>query len=146
MSAQLFTLTVAIFLALAFGMFIFIDSFDGDLSEATGLVVSTESFPTYLETHPAVSTLPKSASIGIKIGDSSYEVEGNDVKIAEELSGNDVVVSLPEGYETVIGELGLCGAVKKAYNDKEVSVEAFASKTVLFMKYRKLLKYGECVK
>lgn len=146
MSAKLLAVTVIVFLALAFGMFLFIDSFDTNLNEATGLTVSSESFPTYLETHPAVSTLPKSASIGIKIGETAYEIEGQDVGHAQELSGKDIVVSLPQGYETVIGELGVCDAIKKAYNDGQVSVETYASKTVLFMKYRKLLKYGECLK
>lgn len=146
MSAKLLTLTMAIFLAVAFGMFLFIDSFGGNLNnEATGLAVSSESFPTYLETHPAVSSLPKSASIGIKIGSYSYDIDGRDVSLTQSLENKDVIISLPEGYEGVIGEFGLCNAVKKAYNDNKLSVETFSSKTTLLLKYIKLLKYKDCV-
>ena len=126
-------------------MFLFMDSLSGDLSEATGLVVSTESFPNYLETHPAVSTLPKSAAIGIKIGESSYQIDGRDVRSTNELPDEDIIVFLPEGYETIIGELGVCKAIKKAYNDDVFSIETHQSKAMLFLKYRKLLKYSECV-
>jgi len=145
MSAKLFSIVVMIFLAVAFGLFLIIDSLNDKVSEATGLVVSIDSFPTYLETHPAISSMPKSATIGIKIGDSSYEIEGRDVKSASALTDKDVIVYLPAGYETIIGELGLCNAVKKAYNDKDIKVDVFASRTKLLLKYGKLLKYNDCV-
>lgn len=146
MSAKLFTIVVAIFLALAFVMFLFIDSFNSKVSEATGLVVSVDSFPVYLETHPIISSLPKSASVGIKIGETFYEVEGNKVSLGNDFSTKDVIVTLPSGFEDVIGSLGLCGAIKKANNDKELVVETFSSKTSLLFKYRKLLKYSDCLK
>jgi len=147
MSGKLFTLVVLIFIGLAFAMFMFIDSFDSNLSEATGLVVSGESFPTYVETHPAISSLPKSASIGVKIGSNVYEIDGRDIHDVDSLADdNDVVVTLPEGYESVIGELGLCDAVRKANGENNLNVEIFSSKTKLFLKYGRLLKYGECLK
>jgi hypothetical protein len=146
MQTKFFTITVLVFLALALGLFILLDSFNGAINEATGLAVSSESFPTYLETHPAVSNLPKDALIGVKIGATSYEIEGREVsKIQDSLEG-DVVVTLPEGYEEVIGELGLCKAIRKAYLEDKISVETSLNKMSLFLKYRKLLKYGDCLK
>lgn len=147
MSAKLFTIGVALFLAVAFSMFLFIDSFNGNLNEATGLIVSEQSFPTYLETHPAIESMPRSSSIGLVIGDKNYEIEGHSVYLSnEEIVDKDIKVTLPENYETLIGELGLCEAIRKASKDNDISVELHASKAVLLLKYRKLLKYGGCLK
>ena len=146
MSGKLLTITVIIFLALAFGMFLFIDSFNRDLNEATGLAVSAESFPTYLETHPAIENLPNKAAIEIKIGENDYEIDGQNVHLSNnDVKDKDIKISLPEGFETVIGELGLCEAVKKAYNENTLSVETYASKVNLLLKYRNLLKYNDCI-
>lgn len=146
MSAKLFTIGVAMFLAVAFSMFLFIDSFSGNLNEATGLVVSEGSFPTYLETHPAIESMPKSSSIGVVIGDNSYEIEGRSVYTTNSEVTNDIEIMLPENYETIIGELGLCDAIKKANSENDLKIELHASKATLFLKYRKLLKYSECLK
>ena len=145
MSSKLFALGVVIFIAVAFSMFLFIDSLNGNLSEATGLVVSTESFPTYLETHPVASDLPKNSNVGINIGNNVYEIKGSEVHSTDRLLNKDLIVSLPEGYEEVIGELGICGAIKKAYLENELKVETFSSKAKLFLKYHKLLKYSDCL-
>lgn len=146
MSAKLFTIVVAIFLAVAFSMFLFIDSLNGNLNEATGLVVSEDSFSTYLETHPAIESMPKSSSVELVIGDTSYEIEGHNVYVSEKQIDHDLKISLPEGYEKVIGELGLCDAMRMANKDNSLNVELYSSKTMLFLKYRNLLKYGECLK
>lgn len=146
MSAKLFTIVVAIFLAVAFSMFIFIDSLNGNLNEATGLVVSEDSFSTYLETHPAIESMPKSSSVELVIGDTIYEIEGRNVYVSEKQMDNDLKISLPEGYEKVIGEFGLCEAMRMANKDNSLNVELYSSKTMLFLKYRNLLKYGECLK
>ncbi len=145
MSSKLFTLGVVIFIAVAFSMFLFIDSLNGNLSEATGLVVSTESFPTYLETHPVASDLPKNSNVGINIGNNVYEIKGSEVHLTDRLLNKVLIVSLPEGYEEVIGELGICNSIKKAYLENELKVETFSSKAKLFLKYRKLLKYSDCL-
>ncbi|MEK6915965.1 MAG: hypothetical protein AABW89_05495 [Nanoarchaeota archaeon] len=145
MSAKLLVFSVILFLGLALGMFMFIDSFKGKLNEATGLVVEAGSFPTYLETHPLISALPRDASIGIKIGSLFYEIDGRNVYLKEELSDEDIIISLPEGYEKIIGVVGLCEAVRKAHAENEVNIEMFSSKVSLFLKYRKLLKYSDCL-
>ncbi|MBS3081984.1 hypothetical protein J4416_03590 [Candidatus Pacearchaeota archaeon] len=146
MVAKLLVVGTLVFLAVVLGMFLFIDSSNKGLSEATGLVVNSESFPTYLETHPIISNLPKDASIGIKMGSASYEVRGHAVYLNNGLEGKeDITFSLPEGYESVIGEIGLCGAVRKAYKNDEISFETHSSKIKLFFKYRKLLKYSDCI-
>lgn len=146
MSAKLFTLGIALFLAVAFSMFIFVDSLNGNLNEATGLIVSDESFPTYLETHPAITSLPKSSSVGLLIGNKNYEIDGRNVYLTDDQGSKDIKITLPEGYETIIGELGLCDAIRKANKDNQLVVDIYASKTTLLFKYRKLLKYGECLK
>lgn len=146
MSAKLFTIGIALFLAVAFSMFILIDSLGGNLNEATGLVVSEDSFPTYLETHPAISSLPKSSSVGLVIGSKNYEIDGRNVHLTDSQINNDIKITLPEGYETIIGELGLCDAIRKANNEKKLVVDLYASKATLLLKYRNLLKYGECLK
>ncbi|MBM3232335.1 hypothetical protein FJZ21_03095 [Candidatus Pacearchaeota archaeon] len=145
MSAKLFTIGVAIFLAVAFTMFLFIDSFNGELNEATGLIVSQESFPTYLENHPAIESMPKSSSIGVIIGENNYEIEGRSVRPIAEHSEEDIKIILPENYEKIIGEVGLCEAVRKVNKDNEFKVELYSNKAFLLLKYRKLLKYGKCL-
>ncbi len=146
MSAKLFSIVVLIFLSVAFSMFLLIDSFNDKLNEATGLIVSTDSFQTYLETHPAIENLPKKAAIEIQIGENDYEIEGQNVKLSnKDVDEKDIKISLPEGFEGVIGELGLCGAVKKAYNENTLNVETYASRVSLLLKYHKLLKYSDCI-
>ena len=146
MSAKVFTIGVAMFLAVAFGMFLFIDSFKGSLNEATGLVVSEGSFPTYLETHPAIESMPKSYSIDVVIGGNNYEIEGRSVYLNNDEVDSDIKVILPENYESIIGELGLCDAIRKANRDNDLKIELYANKATLLLKYRKLLKYSECLK
>ncbi|MEK6894378.1 MAG: hypothetical protein AABX10_02860 [Nanoarchaeota archaeon] len=146
MSAKLFTVGVAMFLAVALGLFLFIDSFKGNLNEATGLIVGEDSFPTYLETHPAIESMPKSSSIGVIIGENNYEIDGRSVYLNNGEMDNDIEVILPENYETIIGELGLCDAIKKANSDNDLKIELHANKATLLLKYRKLLKYSECLK
>lgn len=146
MSAKVLTIGVAMFLAVAFGMFLFIDSFKGSLNEATGLVVSEGSFPTYLETHPAIESMPKSSSIDVVIGDNNYEIEGRSVYLNNNEVDSDIKVILPENYESIIGELGLCDAIRKANRDNDLKIELYTNKAALLLKYRKLLKYGECLK
>jgi hypothetical protein len=146
MSKKLLVFIVVLFLGLAFWMFSFIDSFNSRISEATGLVVSADSFPVYLETNPAINDLPGGASVEIAIGDNLYKINGRDVSpIKSEDAKKDIKIFLPEGYENVIGELGLCGALKKAYVNKEISFETYSSKMMLFLKYHKLLKYNSCL-
>lgn len=145
MSTKIFTLGIALFLAVAFGMFVFIDSFNENLNEATGLIVEEKSFPTYLETHPAIESMPKSSAVGLVIGDKNYEINGGNVYLSNEELQNDVKITLPQDYESVIGELGLCEAIKKANRDNQLKVELYESKAVLLFKYRKLLKYSECL-
>lgn len=146
MSAKLFTIGVAMFLAVAFAMFLFIDSLNGDMNEATGLIVSEGSFPTYLETHPAIESMPKSSSVGVVIGENNYEIEGRSVYLSNDEIDNDIKVILPADYEEIIGELGLCDAIRKANTENNLKIELHASKATLFLKYRKLLKYSECLK
>lgn len=146
MANKLIVLGVLIFLIVSFSLFMFIDSSNQGLNEATGLVVGEGSFPIYLETHPVVASLPKDASIGVRIGKNSYDINGRNVNLKEDLSNKDLIVSLPEGYEKVIGELGLCGAAKQAYKDHKIVLETTSSKVSLFFKYRKLLRYGDCIK
>ncbi len=145
MSTKVFTIGIAIFLAVAFSMFLFIDSFNGNLNEATGLIVSEESFPTYLETHPAIESMPRSSSVGLTIGNTNYEIEGKNVNKISEHSEEDLKIILPENYETVIGEIGLCEAIRKANSENQLKVELYTNKAILLMKYRKLLKYSECL-
>lgn len=146
MSAKVFTIVVAMFLAVAFSMFLFIDSLNGSFNEATGLVVDSESFPTYLQTHPAIESMPKSSSIGLAIGNNQYEIDGRDVYFIDERIDSDIQITLPQDYESVIGELGLCEAIRKASKENSLGVELHTNKATLFLKYRKLLKYSECLK
>lgn len=133
------------FLATAFVMFLFLDSLKGNTTEATGLVVSEESFPTYLETHPAIEGMPDSSLVELNIGDNTYEIEGQHVYLTQSEGEKDLKITLPSGYEEIIGQIGLCNAVKKANENNELGVELHASKATILFKYRKLLKYGECL-
>jgi len=140
------TLAVIASLLILFGIFMFVDSYQKEVSEATGLVVSEGSFPTYLETHPAINDMPKSASVELSIGKNLYLVNGKDVsEISEEEKEKDIKITLPEGYENVMGKIGLCESLRKASSENSLGFEIYSSKTVLLLKYRKLLKYRECL-
>lgn len=129
-----------------FGIFMFVDSYQRGVNEATGLVVSGESFPTYLETHPAIESMPRSASVEIAIGNKLYKINGKDVsEISGEDNEKDIKITLPEGYENVIGDMGLCSAMKKASSENNINFETYSSKAMLLLKYHKLLKYGDCL-
>ncbi len=146
MSAKLFSILVLLFLAVAFSMFLFIDSFNERFNEATGLVVNAESFPIYLETHPAANALPKKASVEVLIGENAYNINGNKVSTGNKDFDSDITIKLPQGFEEEIGRIGLCNAIGEAVKDDKINVELHASKTSLMLKYYKLLKYKNCLK
>ncbi len=137
--------TVVVFLGLAFAIFLFMDSMNQRLSESTGLVVSIDSFPNYLETHPLIESLPGNALMEVVIGSRIYGVDGKSVYLTDEMVDKDISIYLPEGYESKMGELGLCKAIKEANKNGDLKVEFYASKLNLLLKYHKFLKYGECL-
>ena len=146
MSSKLIIIGVFVSLTLLLGAVLFIDSSNTRWGEATGLVISAESFPTYLETHPVFKSLPNSASVGLVIGNNNYDVSDEGVRLTSELSDEkDVSISLPDGYLNRIGELGLCSAIKEANKKGELNVETYDSKFSLILKYRKLFKYRDCL-
>jgi len=145
MSSKWVTFGVLVALILLLGAVLFIDSSNTRLNEATGLVVSVESFPSYLETHPVMKLLPKDASVEVVIGSNVYEINGRSVYLTGNAVKGDVSVYLPDGYVTRIGELGLCSAIKEANKNGELNVETHSSKLKLILKYRKLFKYRDCL-
>lgn len=126
-------------------MALFLDSGNSRLSEATGLAVSVESFPVYMETHPLLKDLPKDSSISLTIGGQAYGISGKDVQVDKVINNADISIELPSGYESRIGEVGLCSAVKEAIEKNELVIETHLSKAKLLMKYYKLIKYRDCV-
>jgi len=145
MSSKWVTFGVLVALILLLGAVLFIDSSNTRLNEATGLVVSVESFPSYLETHPVMKLLPNDASVEVVIGSNIYEINGRSVSLTGSAVDGDVSVYLPDGYVTRIGELGLCSAIKEANKNGELNVETHSSKLKLILKYRKLFKYRDCL-
>ena len=137
-------LCIAVLVA-AFGLFIFLDLSSATLHEATGLVVGLESFPVYLETHPLMKALPKDASVAITIGGQAYGISGNSVSVDTVRTDADISIGLPAGYDSRIGEIGFCSALKEAVADNVLQIETSASKMKLLFKYRKLLKYRDCL-
>lgn len=134
-----------IVLIVVFGLFVFLDDSAKTLHEATGLVVSAESFPVYLETHPVVDALPKDAAVAITIGGQAYGVEGHTVSTDTVIADPDISVNLPAGYEARIGQVGLCQGLREAVASNSLQIEHSVSTMTLFFKYRKLLKYRECL-
>lgn len=116
-----------------------------NLREATGLAVSVESFPVYLETHPLFKDLPNNADVEISIGENNYAVSKKSVSANVVSENPDLTVKLPERYVSRIGEVGLCNALKEAINNGEIEISTELSKFELFMKYRKLVKYRDCL-
>ena len=145
MASKLFVICSIAGLLIVLGLFLFLDSYSATLHEATGLVVGLSSFPVYLETHPIMNALPDDASIAITIGGQAYGISGHSVSVDTVLTNADVSITLPAGYDSRIGELGLCSALKQAVADNALQVETSASKMKLLFKYRKLLKYRECL-
>ena len=116
-----------------------------ELREATGLAVSVESFPVYLETHPLFKDLPEKTNFEVNLGGHAYAVSGNGVTANTVAENPDFSVNLPEKYTSRIGEVGLCAALKEAIKNRDIELSTGLSKFELFMKYRKLVKYRECL-
>ncbi len=134
-------------IALVFAAAYFYDNVSGiDLREATGLVVSLESFPVYLETHPLFDKLPEKANFEINFGGNAYAVSKNGVNENGVVENPDFSLSLPDKYASRIGEVGLCAALKEAVTNGEIEFSTSASKFELFLKYRKLVKYRDCLR
>ena len=127
------------------GFALYLDSGNSRLSEATGLVVTTETFPVYMETHPLIKDLPKDSSISLVIGGQAYGVSGRDIQVDRVINDADISIDLPASYISRIGEIGLCGAIKEAVNAGDLKFDTQMSKTKLFLKYYKLIKYRKCI-
>ena len=138
-------LSVIAVVVLFAGVLIYDSSLSVDLHEATGLVVSTESFPVYLETHPFFKALPDKANVEISIGNNNYAVSGKTVTANAVSENPDLTVKLPESYTSRIGEVGLCTALKEAVSNGDIKISTELSKFELFVKYRGLLKYRSCL-
>ncbi len=134
-----------VFLIALFGIAMFFDQKNIQLSEATGLVVSLESFPVYMETHPIMKDIPKDAAISLEIGGQAYGISNKRIIKDEIISNPDIFIGLPEGYESRIGEIGLCSALNEAIKGGELNFETYVSNTKLITKYYKLIKYKKCL-
>ena len=129
-----------------FSFALFLDSGNSRLSEATGLVVTTENFPVYMETHPLLKDLPKDSSISLTIGGQAYGISGKSIQVDKVINDADISIELTSGYEHRIGEIGLCSAIKEAVKNGDMQIETKLSKAKLMLKYYKLIKYRDCVK
>ncbi|MSS74034.1 hypothetical protein EXS72_00135 [Candidatus Pacearchaeota archaeon] len=139
-------IVISSFLILSlFGIVWILDFDTAKMYETTGLVVSAESFPIYIETHPLIKELPKDSAISLVIGNKIYRLSKNHLEIDKQIEKSDVIISLPNGYESIIGEKGLCNSVKDAVKNEELKFETKISKTKLFLKYRNLIKYRDCL-
>ncbi|MGV8142603.1 MAG: hypothetical protein ACP5NS_03125 [Candidatus Pacearchaeota archaeon] len=137
---------ISIFVLISlFAFAIFLDSGNSKLSEATGLAVTTETFPVYMETHPLIKDLPSDASISLTIGGQAYGVSGKEIQVDKVINDADISIELPAGYESRIGQVGLCAAVKEAIENGDITIDTKLSKTQLLMKYYKLIKYRSCI-
>ncbi len=136
---------VAIVLVFA-GAYVYDNISGADLREATGLVVSAESFPVYLETHPLFDKLPEKTNFEINFGSTAYSISKKRVSENSASENPDFSVSLPDKYASRIGEIGLCATLKEATAKGEIEFSLGASKLELFLKYRKLVKYRDCLK
>ena len=139
-------ITVGVLITISLlGLALFLDSSNTKISEATGLVVNLQSFPVYMETHPLLKDLPNDSSISLIIGGQAYGISGKEIQVDRVVKDADISIELPSGYESRIGEIGLCSAVKEALQKGDLKFETSISKTKLLMKYYKLIKYKECV-
>jgi hypothetical protein len=130
---------------LVFGGLLYLRGQTGvQLYEATGLVVDGASFPVYLETHPLFRDLPSKTRIDVVIGDIHYGITGNTINRGRP-ENPDLTVELLEGYETVIGQKGLCEAIREAHSRGELAVTPHVSTAKLLFKYSGLLKYRTCL-
>ena len=145
MASKLVIAVVSVAVLFLFVFVLFIDSGKAELHEATGLALSVESFPVYMETHPLIKALPDDASVSLIIGGQAYGISGKINQVDKVLNDADISIELPSGYEHRIGEVGLCSAVNEAVKNGDLSFETKLSKTKLFLKYYKLVKYRKCV-
>ena len=131
-------------LVLFLGVIVYDDISTIGFREATGLVVSVDSFPVYLEAHPLFKDLPKGSNVEIDLGNSKFAVSDKSVTTKSTVSEPDITVKLPDRYASRFGEVGLCVALGEAVANGEIEVSTELSKFELFLKYRKLLKYRKC--
>ncbi len=145
MASKLIISLSIVFLLVVFGIALFFDQKNIQISEATGLVVSLESFPSYMETHPIMKDLPKDASISLEIGEQIYGIADKEIIKDKIISNPHISIKLPKGYEMRIGEIGLCSALSEAIKEEKLNFETYISNAKLITKYYKLIKYKKCL-
>jgi len=90
-----------------------------------------------------VQDLPESAVIELKVGEDYYTVSRDSIS-AGRPSSSDLTISLPADYADQISE-SLCEMIKRANENRDLEIEMHSSQTALMWKYRRMLKYRECL-
>jgi len=108
------------------------------------VVLTSENLPGYLSRIDLIQDLPEDSDIQVNFGGNKYSITGGVVR-AGALEDPEVVMDLPEEYIGRIGEVGLCQATGEAVRNREISVETKLSEAELAWRYKKLLRYRECV-
>ena len=105
--------------------------------------LTPENLPIYLSSLEIVDDLPSDGKINLNIGDLNYKITRGDVEIGS-FDEADVVVDLPENYLEKLG-YGVCSTIKEAMKKKEIVITTNLPSTEILWKYKKLLKYRDCI-
>ncbi len=137
-----FTIAAIFFAAKFFGLFTIGQTY----VNSQPVFLTEENLPAYMESTSLIKDLPEDSKALIIFGDNSYSIENNEVNVGAGENSPDLVVTIPEDYLNKEWS-GICSLLREASQNNDLSVKAKTSmsKTELLWKYRKMLKYKECV-
>jgi uncharacterized protein YpmS len=115
------------------------------------IIVTKETLPLYLESHPLTSELPDDGEIelqlysfssGKRVWEESYVLTKD--RVYEGRAKNpDVIIFLDAKYVDDLGNI--CGALTEAREHNDIAIEIKQSTPALLWKYRTLVAYKDCL-
>ncbi len=137
-------LILATVLIIAFGTWYTNKDFEGNVNTGGNQVITLENFPHVLENSNFVSDLPRSANIGLVLGDVNYVVGRNSVELGT-AENPDLIIYMDDEYVNSIGTNSFCSAMQQGLNSGKVIVEIKSSSAKLALKYAGMFKYRKCI-
>jgi hypothetical protein len=136
---------VAVLIVVLVIWYMFISGSKGGSKEyvAGSITVTPENLPSFLASFEMINDVPKKGSIYLEMGELDYEITRGEVRVGEP-SNPDIVVYMPEEYVGKFGN-GICTTLREAMRNGDLYYETSLSKTELLWKYKKMMKYRDCV-
>ena len=107
------------------------------------VIVTEDTFASYLSLNQIVQELPSGASISLKTSNKEYAVTKGSVKEGK-ADNPDMTLTIPSFYVPKMGD-GFCKTVNEAINNRDLTVNYHKSTASMAWKYKSLYKYKSCI-